>query len=668
MRVSSEVSNRNHVPKATLVNAAGQKVVVDASPGNPEAIQYFNQGFQLMGPDGRPVGSSPALTPAPAPNAAPVPNPVAPGPIPAPQAIPGALPQAPSAPIGMDIFGKAMGEIQTKLADTAPIQAQKSALLKQLYDSPLSEQEMSALTPSQRDAIHSGNRNLIDLEVRMLNDNIKGRSNTLDQSMKYFTDTYQQNIQNIQDEKKTHFDNVMRMYDVGGSAAFKSMPEEQKRAFEKSNDLPIGFLDNPSQKEIDNVVTLKDAAGNEYLVDKVSGKLITSSAGRNIPNNIGSNAIVESPDGQFFDLSTYAADPGYGTSINSILKQMGQLTDENLQEYISGKSPNSRITAEDIKMASAATGVPWEPLVAILQKEGSFGTSNVSINNNNPGGITWSESYASSHPGVTKGTARPPAEGGNYVKFPTMGDGVKAVAEQLSNRAISADEAQSKKMEGLSDVDAIVQGIIDGSIPPSTTGLYGKSAAVKAGLAKRGFDLNKAGLQYEANKKFINSANSATQLKMRQAEASVEKSLESLRQLSNEFDRTGFRFANKAELQAAANGTMGPEKAKQAQALEGQISLISDELGSTFMGGNSPTDAAFKLVKGVLSSDFSKEVMDNQIDLLEKNLQYRKNAWASLGAVGGTPTEAPSTNQSYSGNTTNSETFDASSARSKYGY
>ncbi|MDE2102302.1 MAG: hypothetical protein KGL39_33965 [Patescibacteria group bacterium] len=46
------------MPKqATLINPAGNKVVVDASPGNAQAQSYFAQGYQLMGPDGRPVGS-----------------------------------------------------------------------------------------------------------------------------------------------------------------------------------------------------------------------------------------------------------------------------------------------------------------------------------------------------------------------------------------------------------------------------------------------------------------------------------------------------------------------------------------------------------------------------------------------------------------------------------
>jgi hypothetical protein len=56
------------------------------------------------------------------------------------------------------------------------------------------------------------------------------------------------------------------------------------------------------------------------------------------------------------------------------------------------------------------------------------------MKNNNPGGVTWSQSYQDSHPGTSKGTARPKAEGGNYVRFNTLQDGLNSVAQQLARR------------------------------------------------------------------------------------------------------------------------------------------------------------------------------------------------------------------------------------------
>lgn len=59
-----------------------------------------------------------------------------------------------------------------------------------------------------------------------------------------------------------------------------------------------------------------------------------------------------------------------------------------------------------------------------------------SFKNNNPAGITWNANFdngtgiakALQDAGITfsKGTARPASEGGNYVQFDNIGDGMKA--------------------------------------------------------------------------------------------------------------------------------------------------------------------------------------------------------------------------------------------------
>jgi hypothetical protein len=72
-----------------------------------------------------------------------------------------------------------------------------------------------------------------------------------------------------------------------------------------------------------------------------------------------------------------------------------------------------------------------------MAHESNLGTSPVALANNNYGGITWSDSYATANPGVTKGTPRPASEGGYYVKFPTPEKGLIAQAKLLSKRKVS---------------------------------------------------------------------------------------------------------------------------------------------------------------------------------------------------------------------------------------
>lgn len=198
-----------------------------------------------------------------------------------------------------------------------------------------------------------------------------------------------------------------------------------------------------------------------------------------------------------------------------------------------------------------------------------------------------------------------------------------------------------------SDVQDIAQAIVSGIQPPDLSRLYGKASAVRAELARQGYDLTKATTDWMATTKFIASSNSPQQVRMRQAEASVENSLGKLAALNDDYKRSNFKFVNKADLIAATNGLYGEKAASQAQMMLGQIGFITDELAQTFMGGNSPTDPAFKIAQQVLGGDFTAKQLEDEIKLIQENLNYRKNSWATVGAMtsgGGTSQYSNSSN------------------------
>lgn len=177
---------------------------------------------------------------------------------------------------------------------------------------------------------------------------------------------------------------------------------------------------------------------------------------------------ITSPSGNTYDWSTYNAvgtpkqQADYIKSVQDMINSVGKLNNEQeLQAYINkhmrkntGTSTIGNITAKDIMEVSAETGVGWEELLGLLQKESEGGTSNVAVKNNNFGGITWSPTYQESHPNITKGSARPAKEGGNYVKFATVKDGLMAQAEQFSKRKVATPAANTVSRL---DVDKIEQ-------------------------------------------------------------------------------------------------------------------------------------------------------------------------------------------------------------------
>ena len=119
---------------------------------------------------------------------------------------------------------------------------------------------------------------------------------------------------------------------------------------------------------------------------------------------------------------------------------------KDVDAYIQRAFPGSTITAEMLQNASLEQGIAPELLLALVQHESYIGTSNVALSNNNPGGVTWFDFL-----GLPKGTSRPGVEGGNYVSFPTMEQGLGYVASLIGNRRIDASQLKDD-LSGLSSL------------------------------------------------------------------------------------------------------------------------------------------------------------------------------------------------------------------------
>jgi len=212
----------------------------------------------------------------------------------------------------------------------------------------------------------------------------------------------------------------------------------------------IGKEYNEETETYEDVYGYYDKASDSFK--KVDGTTYTGTPF----SGTTSGSIINSPSGNSYDWSTYNAvgtpeqQKAYIQSVQDSINSVGKLNNvSDLENYISTNMSKSNIKAQDIIDVSNETGVGWEEMLGLLKKESISGQSNVAVKNNNFGGITWSQTYQASHPNVSKGTARPASEGGNYVRFATVKDGLLAQAEQFTKR----------KIEG--KVDSSGQGAID---------------------------------------------------------------------------------------------------------------------------------------------------------------------------------------------------------------
>ena len=180
--------------------------------------------------------------------------------------------------------------------------------------------------------------------------------------------------------------------------------------------------------------------------------------------------------------------------------------------------------------------------------------------------------------------------------------------------------------------------IINGSQPPlSGFGANSKQGLqVKAYLASKGFDLSAATNELTATQDFIKSANSSQQLRLKQSISSVTQGLGLLQTDAANWNAGGFAPLNAANMKAAASGAYGQDAQKIAADFTQQLSLITDELGQTFMGGNSPTDKALGLAASTLNGSWSADTFASAISQLQTDLGFRLNAinGVSVGGLG----------------------------------
>lgn len=179
-------------------------------------------------------------------------------------------------------------------------------------------------------------------------------------------------------------------------------------------------IDNASKPDLNTVGT--DEEGNpifgSYDPSTKTWKPIVIS---------GSSASFTDANGTAWNVAGWAAnDKSKQASMQAIADKIGKVTDANIEEKVKQFTPG--LTADMIRKSSEKSGVSWEAIMTMAAQESLGGNSNVAKKNNNYGGLTFNNQEWIKEFGGSKGTARPAAEGGNYIKFATPQAGLDAMA------------------------------------------------------------------------------------------------------------------------------------------------------------------------------------------------------------------------------------------------
>lgn len=212
-----------------------------------------------------------------------------------------------------------------------------------------------------------------------------------------------------------------------------------------------------------------------------------------------------------------------------------------------------------------------------------------------------------------------------------VNNGVPYDSESYANKVVNIlGSIKTIVSQEPDEISLIGDAIINGLQPPTLTGLYGKSAAVKAYLSKQGFDLSKATQDWNATNRYLTTLNGAQQIRLRWAINFTAESLDLVdelnKQAEDELHRFGITKLASVQKSLAMQGVYGQEVKSLFTQLDNQISDLVGELATVYKGGNSSTDESLKLSAKQLSSNWDFQTLKDNVNLVRKNLQIRQNS------------------------------------------
>ncbi len=158
--------------------------------------------------------------------------------------------------------------------------------------------------------------------------------------------------------------------------------------------------------------------------------------------------------------------------------------------------------------------------------------------------------------------------------------------------------------------------------------------ATIAEARRQGFDIASAATDWSATQKHIATLNGAQQTRLNQSINSLPEMLDKVDALSAKWKGGQFPILNSANLKAAKGGVYGKDVQSVATQLDAQIADVTADLGSVYMGGNSPTDHALGLAAKALSADWSQSTLKDMTTLARNNVQIRSNSIKNTGVAG----------------------------------
>lgn len=98
----------------------------------------------------------------------------------------------PSAGLDDSSFMGVLNNLNNGLKQNNALVDQKNLIQKQMFDQPLTQDELAKLPPDVRSIVQGGNRDQMALQLQIINDSLQGRNNSVASSIQFLTTGYEQ--------------------------------------------------------------------------------------------------------------------------------------------------------------------------------------------------------------------------------------------------------------------------------------------------------------------------------------------------------------------------------------------------------------------------------------------------------------------------------------------
>ena len=96
--------------------------------------------------------------------------------------------------LDMSQFASIVDTMRSKLAENNKLVDTRTKLLNTLYNRPLTADELGTLDPSTQELVRAGDKSQIEMQIRILNDRLSGRTQSLDKSVDFLTNAYEKTL------------------------------------------------------------------------------------------------------------------------------------------------------------------------------------------------------------------------------------------------------------------------------------------------------------------------------------------------------------------------------------------------------------------------------------------------------------------------------------------